>query len=261
MIEIKNLTKSFGRLEVLKGMSLTIPKGQATGIVGPNGAGKTTLIKSILGLVKPDQGEMIVNGQKLNGNWTYRKDIGYMPQVARYPDNMKVSELFRFMKGIREQEAVFEEELIDKFKLRSELDKTLRTLSGGNRQKVGATIAMMFNPEILFFDEPTAGLDPKSSHIFKEHVAREKSEGKTVIITSHIMSELEQLVDFVIFILDGRIRYYGSMNALLDESGEERLEAAIAGMMDDEPEKDLSNTKELNSKDRSRIAAAVSMNG
>jgi Cu-processing system ATP-binding protein len=261
MIEIKDLTKSFGRLEVLKGMTLTIPKGQATGIVGPNGAGKTTLIKSILGLVKPDHGEMTVNGQKLNGNWSYRKDIGYMPQVARYPDNMIVSELLMFMKGIREQEAVFEEELIEKFKLRSELNKTLRTLSGGNRQKVGATIAMMFNPEILFFDEPTAGLDPKASHIFKEQVAREKAEGKTVIITSHIMSELEQLVDHVIFILDGRIRYYGSMKVLLEESGEERLEAAIAGMMDDEPAVEKSNAKDLNSADEVNLAATVSING
>ena len=232
MIEIKNIKKRFGELEVLKGMSLSIPKGQATGIVGPNGAGKTTLIKTILGLVKADSGTISVNGNELNGDWLYRKDIGYMPQVARYPENMIVRELLDFIKGLREQEAVYEEELIEQFSLRSELEKQLRTLSGGNRQKVGATMSMMFNPEILFFDEPTAGLDPRSSHKFKERVSVEKENGKTVIITSHIMSELEQLVDHVIFILDGKIRYYGSMKALLEESKEERLEAAIARMMD-----------------------------
>lgn len=232
MIEIKNLEKSFGDLQVLKGMNLTIPKGQATGIVGPNGAGKTTLIKTILGLVKPGSGEITVNGTQLNGNFDYRKDIGYMPQVARYPENMKVNELLNFIKKLREQNAVYEEELIAQFSLQSELEKPLRTLSGGNRQKVGATLAMMFNPEILFFDEPTAGLDPQSSHKFKQLVKAEKKSGKTVIITSHIMSELEQLVDHVIFILDGNIRYYGSMKDLLDESKEERLEAAIARMMD-----------------------------
>jgi Cu-processing system ATP-binding protein len=232
MIEIKNLQKAFGELKVLKGMNLVIPQGQATGIVGPNGAGKTTLIKTILGLVKADSGSIKVNQTELNGDWLYRKDIGYMPQVARYPENMVVKELLEFIKGLREQEAVYEEELIDQFSLRPELEKPLRTLSGGNRQKVGATISMMFNPDILFFDEPTAGLDPRSSHKFKQRVHNEKKNGKTVIITSHIMSELEQLVDHVIFILDGNIRYYGSMKKLLEESKEERLEAAIARMMD-----------------------------
>ncbi len=232
MIKIKELKKSFGSLDVLKGMSLEIPQGQATGIVGPNGAGKTTLIKTILGLVKPDSGSIEVNGVTLNGNWLYRNDIGYMPQVARYPENMKVQEVLDFITGLREQDDIYREELIDQFNLRPELDKQLRTLSGGNRQKVGATLAMMFDPKLLFFDEPTAGLDPRASHKFKKRVQEEKDRGKTVIITSHIMSELEQLVDHVIFILDGEIRYYGSMSNLLTENKEERLEGAIAKMME-----------------------------
>lgn len=234
MIEVSELKKSFGDLQVLKGISLKIPAGQATGIVGPNGAGKTTLIKTLLGLVKADSGSIRVNDTLLNGDWLYRKDIGYMPQVARYPENMRVFELLNFIKGLRDQEAVYELELIDQFNLRPEIEKQLRTLSGGNRQKVGATLAMMFNPDVLFFDEPTAGLDPRSSHKFKQRVKTEKEKGKTVIITSHIMSELEQLVDHVVFILDGKIRYYGSMEELLVESNEERLEAAIANMMETE---------------------------
>lgn len=232
MIEIKNLTKSFGTLQVLKGMSLIIPSGQSLGIVGPNGAGKTTLIKSILGLTKPDSGSIIVDGTLLNGNFEYRRNIGYMPQVARYPENMRVRELLEFIKGLRDQEAVYEQELIDQFLLGPELDKMLRNLSGGNRQKVGAILAMMFNPGILFFDEPTAGLDPRASHRFKQRVEVEKKSGKTVIITSHIMSELEQLVDHVLFILDGKIRYNGPMADLLASSNETRLEQAIASMME-----------------------------
>jgi len=234
MITIENLEKSFGGKRVLQGIDAVIPEGQATGIVGPNGAGKTTLIKSILGLVQPDNGRIVVNGQELNGHWMYRKQIGYMPQVARYPENMKVSELFSFIKGLRKQEAVFEEELIERFHLGPELDKVLRVLSGGNRQKVGATLAMMFDPPILFFDEPTAGLDPRSSFRFKERVRQEIGRGKTVIITSHIMSELEQLVTHLMFILDGGVRYYGSIRDLLDQSKEDRLEGAIAGMMEEE---------------------------
>jgi len=232
MIRIENLFKQFGGLEALKGMNLEIPEGQATGIVGPNGAGKTTLIKTLLGLVKADSGTIHVDGVKLNGNWQYRENLGYMPQVARYPENMKVHELLEFIKGLRNQEAVFEQELIEQFKLGPELDKQLRTLSGGNRQKVGATLAMMFDPKLLFFDEPTAGLDPQASHKFKQRVQAEKERGKTVIITSHIMSELEQLVDYVVFILDGKIRYYGSMENILTENKEERLEGAIAKMME-----------------------------
>lgn len=232
MIRIENLKKSFGESLVLKGMSLHIPEGQATGIVGPNGSGKTTLIKSILGLVRPDSGKITVNNTELNGTWTYRKDIGYMPQVARYPENMKVSELFEFIRGLREQPPLFEEELIDQFNLQKELHKELRVLSGGNRQKVGATLAMMFDPKILFLDEPTAGLDPQASYKFKERIRNEIKLEKTVLITSHIMSELEQIVDYVIFILEGEIKYYGSMKNLLEENKEERLEGAIVRMME-----------------------------
>lgn len=238
MIEIRELKKSFGSLQVLKGVSLSIPRGQATGIVGPNGAGKTTLIKSLLGLSRPDSGEIIINGTTLNGNFEYRRDIGYMPQVARYPENMKVSELFAFIRGLRDQQAVFETDLVERFGLVSELDKMLRNLSGGNRQKVGAALAMMFDPEILFFDEPTAGLDPRASHRFKQRVQQEKERGKTIIITSHIMSELEQLADHVIFMLDGRVRYYGTLENLFIQSNESRLESAIARLMDTSMEDD-----------------------
>ena len=234
MIEIENLKKTFGNLTVLKGLSAVIPKGQSTGIIGPNGAGKTTLIKTILGLVKPDSGSIRVNGTPLNGDCLYRENIGYMPQVARYPENMKVYELFEFIKGLRKQKPVYEQELISQFNLQPELEKQLRNLSGGNRQKVGATLAMMFNPEILFFDEPTAGLDPRASLKFKQRVEKEKMNGKTIFITSHIMSELEQLAEHVIFVLDGNIRYYGSMTNLLKQSNEERLEGAIARMMESE---------------------------
>ncbi len=233
MIRINNLKKAFGPHQVLKGMDLNIPAGQATGVVGPNGAGKTTLIKTLLGLVKSDSGDIIINNIQLNGNYDYRRQIGYMPQQARYPEQMIVSELLSFIEDLRGDEAVFKEQLIKEFNLEPELHKQLRILSGGNKQKVGATLAMMFNPSILFFDEPTAGLDPRSSFIFKERIQKEKVAGKTMLITSHIMSELEQLVDHVIFILEGEIKYYGRIDDLLKENRQERLEGAIAKMMEE----------------------------
>lgn len=232
MIEIEGLCKSFGTKEILKELDITIPSGQATGLIGPNGAGKTTLIKSILGLVRPDEGRILLNGELLNGHWDYRRRIGYMPQVARYPEKLRVKELFAFIRELRGQEAPFEQELIECFELEEELEKPLQVLSGGNRQKAGAVLAMMFDPEYLFLDEPTAGLDPRASHRFKDRVHDEIGRGKSVLITSHIMSELEQLVSHIVFILDGQVRYNGPVAALLDEYGEQRLEGAIASMME-----------------------------
>jgi len=232
MIKIEDLQKSFGKKGVLNGINLDIPRGQATGIVGPNGSGKTTMIKTVLGLVKPDSGRIEVNGVKLNGNYAYRHQIGYMPQVARYPENMTVNELLEFIKSVRGTEAIFEEKLVDHFGLDSELEKPLRVLSGGNRQKVGATLAMMFNPEILILDEPTAGLDPRASTTFKELVHEEKKNGKTVLLTSHIMSEIEELTDHLIFILDGKVRYNGPMQELISKSAGRKLESAVASMME-----------------------------
>ncbi|WP_340102498.1 ABC transporter ATP-binding protein [Rhodohalobacter sp. 8-1] len=233
MIRINDLKKAFGPHQVLKGIDLTIPDGQATGVVGPNGAGKTTLIKTILGLVKADSGNITINDTQLNGNYTYRRQIGYMPQQARYPEQMVVSDLLNFIEDLRGDEPVYKQDLIEEFNLGPELHKQLRVLSGGNKQKVGATLAMMFNPSILFFDEPTAGLDPRSSFIFKERIQKEKEAGKSVLITSHIMSELEQLVDHVIFILEGEIKYYGRIDDLLKDNKQERLEGAIAKLMEE----------------------------
>ncbi|NGP88767.1 ABC transporter ATP-binding protein [Fodinibius halophilus] len=231
MISIKGLRKKFGPLTVLDDIDLDIPSGQATGIVGPNGSGKTTAIKALLGLVKPNAGDILIDGESIKGQWDYRKKIGYMPQIARYPENMTVSELFEFIKNIRETGETNKDELISYFGLEPELEKRMRTLSGGNRQKVGAVLAMMFDPEILIFDEPTAGLDPHASVQFKNMVHREKEKGKTVLLTTHIMSEIEELADYLIFIVEGQIRYHGPMKELIEKQQEQRLEGAVAKMM------------------------------
>lgn len=233
MIELRGLKKKFGRLTVLDDLDLEIPSGQATGIVGPNGSGKTTTIKSILGLIKPTEGDIRINGELVNNRWEYREQIGYMPQVARYPENMTVEELFRFIKNIRGYQPVADQELIEHFRLGPELKKRMRTLSGGNRQKVGAVLSMMYDPEILIFDEPTAGLDPRSSVQFKKKVRELKEAGKTILLTTHIMSEIEELADYLIFIVEGKIKYHGPMADLLKKHKAQRLEGAVAKMMEE----------------------------
>jgi Cu-processing system ATP-binding protein len=194
MIRIENLAKRFKKLQALAEINALFNSGEVVSLIGPNGSGKTTLIKCILGMVKADSGFIYVNGQQINGDPSYRAGIGYMPQIGRYPDNMKVGQLFRMMKNIRKvPETDLDTDLLVKFNLVSIFDKPMRTLSGGTRQKVSAALAFYFNPDILILDEPTAGLDPLSSEILKEKIMQEKGKGKLVLVTSHILSELDEL--------------------------------------------------------------------
>lgn len=231
MIRIVGLEKSFKKLEVLKGVHFEIRPGTITAIIGPNGSGKSTIIKTILGLVKPDKGELFVKEEKLNGGSTYKKNIGYMPQSARFPENLKLDELIGMVKDLRRNPADCDEELFTHFELEKEYQKPVRTLSGGTRQKVNAYIAFMFNPDILILDEPTAGLDPISSSFLKDKIMKEKGNGKTIILTSHIMSELEELSEKIVFLLDGKICFEGSAEELRINTGEDKLERSIAQIM------------------------------
>jgi Cu-processing system ATP-binding protein len=231
MIKVERLEKAFGKLQVLRSISLSIQTGNITAIVGPNGSGKTTLIKCILGLVKADAGKLYVGDHLLNGEWAYRKEIGYMPQIARFPDNLTAKEIFHLVKDLRNTLDTTDDELISGFQLEKELHKKVRTLSGGTKQKLSAAIAFLFNPKVLILDEPTAGLDPVSSSYLKDKIIKEKANGKTIILTSHIMSEIQELADRVVFLLEGKVFFDGSVADLLGTAKETTLERAIARMM------------------------------
>ncbi len=231
MIRINKLVKHYGKLEVLKEVSIDFNPGTITAVVGPNGSGKTTLIKTILGLVKPTAGEVIVDGKKVNGEHLYRSKIGYMPQIARYPDNLSIEEVVRMIKDIRYSNDTDHSKLAEGFNLSKELKKPFRNLSGGTKQKVSALIAFLFNPEILILDEPTSGLDPVSSSYLKDMIIREKEKGRTIILTSHNMSDIEELSTGIAFLLEGKIRFWGPTEILRNRNGTKNLERAIATMM------------------------------
>ncbi len=233
MIRIQNLNKTFGALEVLKDLNLDIMSGTTTGIVGPNGSGKTTLIKCLLGLVRPDSGSIFIDETPVLIDDEYRKEIGYMPQVGRYPDNMKVHELIRLIEEIRDNVENKSKELIKYFGLEPHLDAKLRNLSGGTRQKVSAVLTLMYNPKLLIFDEPTAGLDPQASIRFKNLVIEEKKAEKTILLTTHITSEIEELADNIILIVEGKVHYHGPIQNLLIARNTERLEGAVAKIMEE----------------------------
>lgn len=231
MIRIEKLSKKFGRLQVLREIDLELRDGMVYAIVGPNASGKTTLIKSILGLVKPDSGTIECNGVQVNGDSAYRSQLGYMPQIARFPDNLTIRELLRLVRDIRDNPPQADDELITAFGLDTQMDKALKTLSGGTRQKVSAVIAFMHRPQTLILDEPTAGLDPDASSTLKDKIAKEKRQGKTFLLTSHIMSEVEELADYIVFLLDGRIYFQGTVDMVQHRTSEQKLERAIARLL------------------------------
>lgn len=231
MIRVHGISKAFGKRRVLSGIDLTIRDGCITAVLGPNGSGKTTLVKMLLGLVHPDEGTIEIAGRLLNGDCSYRADIGYMPQAARFPENLTGREIIAMLADLRGTGARQDRELVGAFGLEAELDKPVRVLSGGNRQKVSAAAAFLFDPGYVFLDEPTAGLDPIASGALKDKIRRERGRGKTVMLTSHVLSEVEQLADDVVVLLDGGVLSAGSLSDLRATTQEPTLERAIARLM------------------------------
>jgi Cu-processing system ATP-binding protein len=228
MISIKNLSKNFSKLQALRNVTLELHSSKSYALIGPNGSGKTTLIKSILGLVIPNSGEILLSGKNIIGEWKYREQIGYMPQIGRYPDNITIGQLFKMIKNIRSTSVNTDEELIELFKLNSIFDKRMHTLSGGTRQKVSAALAFLFSPPVLILDEPTAGLDPVSSELLKDKILKEINSGKLIILTSHIMSDLDELASDLVYLFEGKIVYQNSIENLKKETGVDRLGKAVS---------------------------------
>lgn len=244
MIRIESLDKSFGRLSVLRDLSLTVPQGRVTALVGPNAAGKTTLVKAVLGLVKPSAGRIFVDEHEVGRDPIYRERIGYMPQHPAFPDNLRVRELLAFVDDIRgvsqeTRDGPFDRapgrSLLETLQLSESLDKRLGTLSGGTRQKVNAALAFRYGADLLILDEPTAGLDPLARSRLKEVIRLERERGTTVLVTSHVLSELRDLAEHIVYMVDGRVRVSSSVTDLLRETGAAGLEEAVARLMSESP--------------------------
>ena len=232
MIRINGINKTYGNLKVLNDINLNWNKGQCVGLLGSNGSGKTTLIKILLGLVVPDKGEVFVGKQNIKHGSSYRNIMGYMPQIGRYPENMNILQLFDLMKDIRGKgEGELDRALYFEYRLDELGQKLLGSLSGGTRQKVSAAIAFLFDPEVIILDEPTAGLDPLAALQLKRKIEDYILKGKLVIITSHILSELEALVTDVVFLQDGEVFFNGNKEELFRSTQQNSLNEAIALLM------------------------------
>lgn len=227
MIDIKQITKKFGKLQVLQQLNVQMNVGECIALIGPNGCGKSTLIKIILGMVLPDSGSIFFDKKLIKKDYSYREHIGYMPQIGRYPENMTIGQVIDMIKGIRKYKGTLDKDLYNSFEIDKMLHKKMRTLSGGTIQKVSATLAFMFNPDVLILDEPTAGLDPLAAEILKEKIIAKRNSGSLILITSHLLSELEELVSQVIFMQEGSIKFHKNVMDLKATTGQGTVSKSI----------------------------------
>lgn len=230
MISFHQLEKNFGRNRVLRGIDLTLNQPGITAILGPNGSGKTTLLKCLLGLVIPDSGVIRFMDQPIKDKHLYRREIAHVPQSADFPENLSPNELLQMSKDLHPA-ITRENMLIDLFELKPEMEKKMGNLSGGNRQKVNLLLGLMYDNPVIILDEPSNGLDPLSFLNLKKFLLDEGTRNKQILVTTHMMSFVEEIADHIIFLLDGQIYFNGSPEELIDREGESGLEEAIANIL------------------------------
>ncbi len=220
MLRIENLKKVFGRTVALDGLNMTVEQGALYGFVGPNGAGKTTTIKTIIGLLAPDEGRVLVNDidvAREPGRVMAR--IGYVPDAFGVYDNLKVSEYMEFfascygLTGLKARKRG--QMLLEQVGLDDKADFYVEGLSRGMQQRLCLARALIHNPPVLIMDEPTAGLDPRTRYEFKEILKELQNQGKTILISSHILPELAEICTDIGVVDQGRMVFEGTMEEIL----------------------------------------------
>lgn len=206
MIRIESLEKHYGTVNALQGLSLEASAGEVLALLGPNGAGKSTTIKSIVGLVTPSGGRVLVDGIDVAREpRRARSLIGYLPQRVHFYDNLTPREVLAFFAQLRKAPLVGIDPLIDRVGLRTVAERRTAGFSGGMLQRLGLAVALLGNPRLLILDEPTAGLDPEGSILFKEVIAERQRAGTTVLLSSHLLAEVETIADRIAVCHQGRI--------------------------------------------------------
>lgn len=205
IIDIKNLTKTYGKNRGIDSVNLKVNKGEIFGFIGPNGAGKSTTIKVLLNLIFPTSGKATIFGLDcVNDTVKIKEDLGYVPSEVRYYDNMKVKELIEYAKSFRKNpDNEYISELCKLFEV--ELDKNISELSLGNKKKVAIVQAILHKPKLLILDEPTNGLDPLIQQKLFNTLLKLKEEGTTIFLSSHNLTEVEEFCDKVAIIKEGKI--------------------------------------------------------
>ncbi len=214
IIEVRDLVKQYPKVRAVDGVSFTVPQGVCFGLLGPNGAGKTTTIEILEGLSRPTSGEVRFRGEALGPG--YRERVGIQFQSTALQDFLTVRENLNFFSALYEKRVPLDE-IIQRCRLEEFLDRDTRKISGGQRQRVLLAIALVNDPEVLFLDEPTTGLDPQARRNFWELVRDIRARGKTILLTTHYMDEAYALCDDLLIMDHGKIIARGSPQRLLSD--------------------------------------------
>lgn len=238
MIETKNLTKNFGNLTAVDDLNLTIQDGDIFGFVGPNGAGKTTTMRILVTLLEPTRGKAFINGLDISRNGKkVRRLVGYMPDFMGVYDDLKVFEYLEFFAaafGIeRKKRKSIVEGVLELTDLQSKRSVTVDSLSRGMQQRLGLARVLIHDPKVLILDEPASGLDPRARIEIRELLRELKRMGKTIMISSHILSELEEICDHIGIIEHGRLVFSGTLEEILSRLGiQSKVRVRVANNQD-----------------------------
>jgi ABC-2 type transport system ATP-binding protein len=222
VIEIKNLVKQYGKIEALKGVTLSVEKGEIFGLLGQNGAGKTTMVKILLGITKPSFGEAGLLGEAA-GTPAHRKRVGYLPEDHRFPDYHSGYSLLDYYGSLlevpRKDKKQRIEEMLDLVGLKGRMHYKIRTYSKGMKQRLGIAQAIFHDPEVIFLDEPTDGVDPLGRREIRDLLHQLREEGKTIFLNSHLLGEVELITDRVAILDKGEMIRQGTTRELTQQVG------------------------------------------
>ncbi len=219
-IELEGIEKSYGSIEVLKGVTFSVEKGEIYGVLGPNGAGKTTTFRIILGLLRQDSGSIAVDGDKHQNSKKIRRKIGYLPADVNFYEDMTARQNLRYFSDLADTDPDFEE-LLELAGISEDADRNVSGFSTGMKKRLGIAQSLVKDPEIIIYDEPTTGLDPEGKRKFRKHVEKiNREKGKTVLVSSHITSEIEPLCDRFGILHEGVIKASGTHEELSEGSNE-----------------------------------------
>jgi ABC-2 type transport system ATP-binding protein len=219
VIEIDNFYKAYGKVQAVKGISISVERGEIFGFLGPNGAGKTTTIRCMLDVIRPTSGTLRVLGlDAQRDKMELHRRIGYLPGDVRLPGQMTGKQIINYFSRLQGREPVLLEDLLARFDV--EIKRPLKGYSKGMRQKIGIVLAFMCDPEVLILDEPTSGLDPLLQRAFNEFLLQEQLRGKTIFMSSHIMSDVEKVCQRVAVIRQGEIVTTEEVEKLRQKAGQ-----------------------------------------
>ena len=218
-ISLRGVSKHYGALHAVDGVDLDIPKGEIFGLIGHNGAGKSTLFKMMLGLVKPTQGTLLIAGAQVGGRGfrAARRQLGYLPENVVLYDNLDGLETLRFFARLKSAPLAQCADILERVGLAHAGKRPVREYSKGMRQRLGFAQALLGSPRVLFLDEPTNGLDPQAIRDFYATLRGLQAEGVTMVITSHILAEIQERVDRLAIMAAGKVQATGTVQALREQ--------------------------------------------